>query len=60
MLFQRPQLGNVRYKKGFAILPISAGNQTVWLESYKVCQFYDKLEGGWYNRYFCDMEKMHI
>jgi hypothetical protein len=30
----------------------------VWLESYVVCQFYDKLYGGWYNWYFCDPGKV--
>ena len=52
MIFQRPKRGSYRWKKGFALFPVTAGDRTIWLESYEVFQSYDRLEGGWYNQFF--------
>lgn len=40
MIFEQPNLGDTRVKAGFAWLPVSAQNGTVWLCWYWVQQIY--------------------
>jgi hypothetical protein len=59
MRWAKPKSGDVKIKKKFAILPITAGDEIRWLEfvtvKYKYC--YDKYNVlGWHKICFVDEE----
>lgn len=62
MRFERPKSGERRVKTGFAFLPISTNNNriSVWLEFYKVQQYYDGNIKKWVNDYFLPIGQYEV
>lgn len=59
MRYIRPILGTRRIKKWFALLPVTIGNETRWMERVTISQEYMALmspsgepENGWKNMKF--------
>ena len=52
MIKKNPNILSTRLKKGFALFPVTAGDYTVWFQTYEVYQRYDTITHKWINDYF--------